>query len=264
MRPDKHNLSEGVRKCMISSQEAQLKLNEYCDTQGPHDGVYTGGSKTNDRAGAAAVINCQFQNYGITCHWLSKRLPDYNTIFAAEATAITLDAVGYYRHMEPVLHDVVYYDSKACLQAIEGEDIENPLICNIMNLLWLLIDKCARVRQCCIPSHCGIEGNDKGDQSLDLDIDPLARVHYANLKPLINSYIQQLVQIKWGGRVCTSQRTLSLEANTRSTKEISVPNQSWAGCYHPASNWWIRIGDTKATESHIWSWGPPTTCHHCG
>ena len=26
----------------------------------------------------------------------------------------------------------------------------------------------------------------------------------------------------------------------------------------------LRIGHTKATNSHILSRGPPTTCHHCG
>ena len=39
------------------------------------------------------------------------------------------------------------------------------------------------------------------------------------------------------GCVRTWQRSISFEANTRSTQEISVPNQSWGGCHHPASNW---------------------------
>ena len=179
--PTRHNLIEGVSKSMIYRQEAQAKFNEYCGTLGPHDEVYTDGSKINGRVGAAAVINRHFQNGEITCRCLSKRLPDKSTIFADEATAITL-ALDYYQHMEPVQHDVVVYsDSMSCLQAIEGEDIENPLICYIMNLLWLLSDKGTHVRFCCIPSHCGIEGNEKVDQSakecLDHDIEPLARVH---------------------------------------------------------------------------------------
>ena len=32
---------------------------------------------------------------------------------------------------------------------------------------------------------------------LDQDIDPLASAHYTDLKPLVNSYIRQLVQTKW-------------------------------------------------------------------
>ena len=151
--------------------------------------------------GAAAVINRHFQNGETTCCQLSKRLPDNSTIFAAEATAISL-ALNYYQHMGPSHNDVVVYsDSMSCLQAIEGEDTDNPLIYLIMNLLWLLSDRGTRVRICWIPSHFGIEGNEKVDQlakeTLVQEIDPLASVHCTYLKPLVNSYIQQLVQTKW-------------------------------------------------------------------
>ena len=39
------------------------------------------------------------------------------------------------------------------------------------------------------------------EETLDQDIDPLANIHYTNLKPLVNSYIQQLVQTKWDAAV---------------------------------------------------------------
>ena len=116
---------------MISGQEAQAKFNEFREAQGSHDEVNTDGSKMNERVGAVAVVNRHFQNGDTTCHQLSKRLPDNSTIFAAEATAISL-ALNYYQHMGPVHHDVVVNsDSMSCLQAIEGEDTENPFICHI-------------------------------------------------------------------------------------------------------------------------------------
>ena len=199
--PKRHDLIEGVSKCMISGQEAQAKFNEFREAQGSHDEVYTDGSRMNQRVGAAAVINRHFQNGETTCRQLSKRLPDNSTIFAAEAKAISM-ALNYYQHMGPVHHDVVVYsDSMSCLQAIEGEDTENPFICHIMNLLWSLSDKGTRVRFCWVPSHCGIDGNERVDQlakeTLGQDIEPLASVHYTDLKPLVNSYIQKLVQTKW-------------------------------------------------------------------
>ena len=56
------------------------------------------------------------------------------------------------------------------------------------------------VRFCWVPSHCGIEGNEivgqLAKETLDHDIDPLTIVHYADLKPSVNSYIQQEVQTK--------------------------------------------------------------------
>ena len=233
--PNRHDLIEGISKCMISRQEAQAKFNDFREAQGSHDEVYTDGSKMNERVRAAAVINRHFQNGETTCRQLSKRLPDNSTIFAAEATAISL-ALSYYQHMGPVHHDVVVYsDAMSCLQAIEGEDTENPFICHIMNLLWSLSDKGTRVRFCWVPSHCGIDGNERVDQlakeTLDQDIDPLASVHYTDMKPLVNSYIQKM------GRSCTWQRSLSCETNTGATEEVPAPNQSWRGCNHPTSNW---------------------------
>ena len=104
--PKRHDLIEGVSKWMISGQEAQAKFNEYREAQGSHDEVYTDGSKINEKVGAAAVINRHFQNDETTCRQLSIRLPDNSTIFAAEATAISL-ALNYYQHMDPVHHDVI-------------------------------------------------------------------------------------------------------------------------------------------------------------
>ena len=213
----------------------------------------------NEReSGAAAVINCHFQNDETTCRQLSKRLPDNSTIFAAEATAINL-ALNYYQHMGPVHHDVVLYsDSMSSLQAIEGDDTENHLICHIRNLLWLLSDRGTHVRFCWIASHCSIEGNGRVDQLakeiIDQEIDPLAGVHYIDLKPLVNYYIQQLVQTKWDVAVHgrdfylvkpTLVQPKKFQRLTRA-EEVVITR--------------LRIGHTKATNSR----GPPTACHHCG
>ena len=184
----------------MQSHTLQAEFREFHDAQGPHDEVYTDGSKINERVRAATVVNRHFQNGETTCRKLSKRLPDNNTIFAAEATATTL-ALEYYRHIDPVQHDGVFYsDSMSCLQAIEGEITEIPLICHIMNLLLRLSDKGIHVCFCWVPSHCGIEGNEVVDQlakeTFEHDINPLTTVHYAELKPLVNSYIKQEVQTK--------------------------------------------------------------------
>ena len=199
--PRRHHLIEGVSKCMISRQEAHAKFSIKKRKDLMMKSTLMAPKWTKEW-GAAVVINRDFQNGETTCRQLSKRLLDNSTIFAAETTAISV-ALNYYQHMGPVHHDVVVHsDSIFCLQAIEGEDTENPLIRHIMNLLWLLSDRGTHVRFCWIPSHCGIEGNERVDQlandTLNQEIDPLAGVHYIDLKPLVNSYIQSLVQTKWG------------------------------------------------------------------
>ena len=209
------------------------------------------------RVGAAAVIIRHFQNGETTCSQLSKRLPNNSTIFAAEATAIIL-ALDYYRYMDPVKHAVVMY----CLQAIEGEDTGNPLICHIMNLLWALSDKGTHVRFCWVPSHCGIVGNAIVDQlaqgTLDHDVDPLATVHCADLKPVVNSYIQQEVQIKWD--VSIHGRDLYLLKPTlgppKKFKHLTRAEEVVITR--------LRIGHTKATQSHILSRRPSNAWQHCG
>ena len=238
--PERHSLIEGVTKFMITREEARAKFHEYNNALGPHDEVYTDRSKINERVGAAAVINRHFQNGEMTCRQLSKRLPNNSTIFATEAMAIIL-ALDYYRYMDPVKHDVVVYsDSMSCLQAIEGEDTENPFICHIMNLLWALSDKGTVVPLCWVPSHCGIEGNEIVDQlakeTLYHDIDPLATVHYVDLNPVVNSYIQQEVQIKWD--VSIHGRDLYLLKSTLGPpKKIQAPHKNWRGCNNRTSNW---------------------------
>ena len=85
------------------------------------------------------------------------------------------------------------------------------------------------------PSHCGIEGNERYYQltkeTIDHDIDGLTWVHYADLKPLVNSYTQQLVRIN-GGVVVQGRNKSFLEH-----QEIPELNQSWGGWNHPASYW---------------------------
>ena len=85
----------------------------------------------------------------------------------------------------------------------------------------------------------------------------LASVHYADLKPLVNFYIQQLVQIKWGvavhGRhISPVKPTLGqpkkFQYFTRSEKVITR----------------LRICHPKGNKSHIFSRGPLIICHHCG
>ena len=95
-------------------------------------------------------------------------------------------------------------------------------------------------------------------ETLDQEIDPLAGVHYTDLKPLVDSYIQQLVKTKWD--VTVHGRDLYLAKPTlgqpkkfqRLTRADEVVITR------------LRVGHTKATNSHILSRWSPTACHHCG
>ena len=118
-------------------------------------------------------------------------LPPHAQKIARQQDLCSWGYLEYYQHIGPV---IAYFNSMSSLQTFEGEDTENPLICHIMNLLWLLSNKGTCVRFCWIPSHCGIVGNERVDQlaedTLHHDIDLLASVNFADLKPLVDSYLQ--------------------------------------------------------------------------
>ena len=78
------------------------------------------------------------------------------------------------------------------------------------------------------------------------------------MKPLVNSYIQTLVQTKWdvavhGIDLCLMKPTLGPPKKFQhltGAEEVVIT--------------WLRLGHTKATKSHILSQGPQTVCHHWG
>ena len=253
--PKRHNLIEGLRACMISIQEAQTKFSEYCESQGSHDEVYTNGSKMNKRLGAAAVINRHFQNGETTCCQLSKILPDNSTIFAAEATAISL-VLNHYQHMGPSRRSCLLwllfagnwgwrhwetfympYHEPALVTEWQGHTCS--FLLDTKPLWHWRVDQLAK-------------------ETLDQDIDPLASVHYTDMKPLVNSYIQKLVQTKLD--VAVHGRDLyRVKPTLRPLKKFQQLTRAEEVVITP-----LQIDHTKATKSHILCRGLPTVCHHCG
>ena len=52
--PMRHSLIQGVSKFMITRKEAQAKFHEYHNALGPHDEVYTDGSKVDESGGSSS------------------------------------------------------------------------------------------------------------------------------------------------------------------------------------------------------------------
>ena len=104
---------------------------------------------------------------------------------------------------------------------------------------------------------CVVVKQIQSNTNIDHDIDPLANVHHADLKPLINPYIQQQAQIKWD--VSVHGRDIYLLKST-----LGPPKKFQYLTRAEVVLTRLRIGHTKATKSHILSRGPLTTWHHCG
>ena len=235
--PKRHDLIEGVSKCMISRQEAQAKFNEFREALGSHDEVYTDGSKMNEKVGAAAVINRHFQNGETTCRQLSKRLPDNSSSWGYSHQSGTellpthgpspswrgsllwlnvLFAGNWgWRHQEPFY---LPYHEPALVIEWQGHTC-SFLLCT--KPLW----------------HWG-----KWKSGPTSKRDPRPRYRPTGKCPLYRyETTGQLLHSEVGsnqvGCSCTWQRSLSCETNIGATEKVPAPNQSWRGCNHPTSNW---------------------------
>ena len=139
----------------------------------------------------------------------------------------------------------------------------NLLILDIFIVIWLY----PRVNE--NDELCELSGNLLNSELVRHDVEnglshiwfqPIIWTSYipTDMKPLVHSYIQKLVQTKWD--VAVHGRDLYLVKPTLGppkkfqhltrAEEVVITR--------------LRIGHTKATKSHILSRGPPTGCHHYG
>ena len=225
---------------------------------GKHDEVYTDGSKMGEKVAAAAHISRNLADETIFRD-RTIRLPDGSSIFSAESIGIIL-ALEYYNVMERVSHDVVIYsDSMSCLQAIDNEDTNQPLICRILNLLESLAEKGTNVQFCWVPSHIGIKGNETADrlakEALAKDPDPTTKVTYTDLNSKVQNYINRIWQHEWG----RSDQKLN-----KVKPELSRPANMGLHRSDEVIITRLRIGHTRATHSYLFD-NPRRRpqCKHC-
>ena len=129
----------------ITFQENLLNIqNNFPD----HHHIYTDGSKQEMKVGWAAV----FQNQE-----LLKRLPN-----SAEVIAIDLAMNIIANHKSSKF--IIYSDSKSVLQALQTKDSSTPLITRLLGKMNAL-SKNNSIILTWIPSHIGIQGNERADRA---------------------------------------------------------------------------------------------------
>ena len=174
-----------------------------------------------------------YQNGQPICHQLSQSLPDNGTIFAAEATAIILE-LKYHQYVSPVHRAPcsILLKLNVLLTDDWGRRHWKQFLLAIswtFSGYWI-----TKARMSISPGCRAIMALKEKKEWATWQRRPLARVHDADLEPLVNSYIEQLGQIKWG--VAVHGRNLYLLKPTLGQqKEITALNQSWRGCNHPTS-----------------------------
>ena len=140
------------------------------------------------KVGCAAV----FQNQE-----LLKRLPNESLIYSAEAIALNLAMNIIANHKSSKF--IIYSDSKSVFQALQSKDSSTPLITRLLDKMNSL-SKNNSIILTCIPSHIGIQGNERVDKAaknaLQTHISN-TKLPYTNLKLLTNNFILKKWQKSW-------------------------------------------------------------------
>jgi ribonuclease HI len=120
--------------------------------------IYTDGS-SGSSVGAAIYIPVNDESYGA-------RLPDYCSIFTAEAMAIRMGL--HYTLQHKHTQTVIYSDSLSVITSIQNTSTPPTIIRNIQAQLCELNRLGYKIRICWIPGHSGVLGNEKADQAAKL------------------------------------------------------------------------------------------------
>ena len=130
-----------------------------------------------------------------------KCLPNEASIYSAETTAIDLAMNIIANHKASKF--IIYTDSKSVLLALQNRDTSPPppppLITKLLNNLNTL-SKNNNIIFTWIPSHIGIQGNEKADKAAKkaLQIDMCkSKIPYTDLKPTIKKFISDKWQKSW-------------------------------------------------------------------
>ena len=92
---------------------------------------------------------------------LLKRLPNESSIYSAEAITIDLamSIIANHKFSKSIIH----LDSKSVLQALQSKDSSTSLITRLLDKMNTLSKN--NIILTWIPSHIGIQGNEKADKA---------------------------------------------------------------------------------------------------
>ena len=214
----------------------QEKLNNIQEIYPNYLHIFMDGSKSNHGTGCGAVLHNKS---------LKKCLPIEASIFSAEIYAIdlALDLITASNFKKFIIHS----DSTSVLQSLKYTKLENPLIVKIFNKLNSLIHS-KKMIFCWIPSHIGIQGNDKADSlakaAINMTPDKEFKTPYTDLKPKIKQIVTKKWQQLWDenphNKLFQIQPILKerkLDPNNTRRKETTFTRR--------------RIGHTQLTQSFI-------------
>ena len=225
-------------------QTLQALLETYAD----HTLVYTDGSKTDD------AVACAFYSIEGT---KSCRLDNRASIFTAESTALEMacDFASKAKNKKVGFLS----DSLSCLKALKRHDNHDKRILKISEKVNKLFLKGRTVSFLWVPSHVGIQGNEKADrlakEALLLDLPRGCAVPHSDLKPHINKMIRDEWREVWARETNNKLHELKPVLGPRPTKRLRRAEE--------VSLTRLRIGHTRLTHCYILMGEAEPRCETC-
>ena len=141
-------------KLNTSSEIYKSKFFEICENLQGYYHIYTDGSKTNDGTAAAAVSREAVKSIRIT---------EKASIFTAELIALnlSLDIIWHSKHN----NFIIFSDSLSGLLSIQNRHFDTGYVQKFIRNYNFLVNSGKTIRLCWIPSHIGIQGNERADKA---------------------------------------------------------------------------------------------------
>ncbi|CAG5090880.1 Similar to gag-pol: Gag-Pol polyprotein (Human immunodeficiency virus type 1 group O (isolate ANT70)) [Cotesia congregata] len=241
-----YDLNEREKKITASKtflslfQEIKNKHIEYKE-------YYADGSKMDSETGFAVIS----ENSTI-----AHKLPDSYSIFSCELYAIMRALQEGTQTNENI---VIYSDSKSSIQAIGDLHSTNPLVQQIHQTLHQ--SKETKVAIVWVPSHQGIEGNEKADEEAKNaaradQLNPNIPATWEDTKKYIKSAVRKHWITSWNTTYNSdNQATLSYETKTPPHHQLTRRDQ----CTITR----LKIGHTKVTHAHLFEKSNRPNCENC-
>ena len=241
-----------LKKSETDSAVFKQHFLELCADYPSHQRIFTDGSKDDLACSAAAILTCKFPKTAAV------KLHNQCSVYTAELKAILL-ALSIVSNSSSKKF-LICSDSLSSLSSIANLRLDHPLLTDITNMLYKLIDKGFDIVFVWVPGHVGIRGNEAADKAAK---NAKSRsfvskdLVYSDLKPKTNSYVKCLWQSEWDQ--CAGGKLYPIAPDVKESIYYATDNRR-----NEVVLCRLRIGHTYLTQSYLLKGEDPPLCSFCG